>query len=172
MGLHQDVPEHEPPPVFSAVLHPHRSLDIRGVRLVCLLVAIAGTIASIPFVVLGFWPVAGFYGLDVALLWFALSASLRDARAYEEVVVSPIELSLRKVPASGPALEFRFNPLWTRLLRVEHEEFGVERLTLVSRGQAVPVAHFLSPDEKARFGDRLSWALAEARRGITYNPLE
>lgn len=172
MALPQDGPALEPPPVFTAVLQPHRSLDIRGVRLVCLLVAIASAVASIPFVVLGSWPVAGFYGVDVALLWCALGASLREARSYEEVVVSPIELSLRKVPASGPAMEFRFNPLWTRLLRVEHEEFGVERLTLVSRGQAVPVAHFLSPDEKARFADRLSWALAEARRGVTYNPLD
>ena len=65
------------PPVFSAVLHPHRSLAIQGVRLVVLLVAAAGTVASIPFLVMGFWPVAGFYGLDVALLWFAMSASLR-----------------------------------------------------------------------------------------------
>jgi uncharacterized membrane protein len=162
----------EPAPFFSAVLHPHRSLDIRGVRLVALLVAAAGTVASIPFVVMGFWPVAGFYGVDVALLWFALSASLREAKAYEEVAVSAVELSLRKVPVRGPVLEWRFNPLWTRLHRVEHEEFGVERLALVSRGQAVPVAHFLSPEEKARFADRLSAALAEARRGITYNPLD
>ena len=45
-------------------------------RLVVLLVAAASLVASIPFVVLGFWPVAGFYGLDVLLLWLALRASL------------------------------------------------------------------------------------------------
>lgn len=162
----------DPPPVFAAVLHPHRSLDISGVRLVVVLVAMAGTVASIPFIVLGFWPVAGFYGLDVVLLAYALMASLRAARAYEEVVVTALELSLRKVPVAGPALEWRFNPVWTRLQRVEHAEFGVERLALVSRGTVVPVAHFLSPDEKARFADRLSAALAEARRGVTHNPLD
>ena len=169
--LDPDVDGADAPPVFSAVLHPHRSLSIRGVRLVVLLVAAAGPVASIPFVVMGFWPVAGFYGLDVALLWFAMSASLRDARAYEEVVVSPLELFLRKVPVKGLAREWRFNPLWTRLHKVEHQEFGVERLILVSRGESVPVAHFLGPDEKARFGERLSAALAEARRGIVHNPL-
>lgn len=159
------------PPVFSAVLHPHRSLTIQGVRLVVLLVAAAGTVASIPFLVMGFWPVAGFYGLDIALLWFAMSASIRDARAYEEVTVSPLELFLRKVSVKGLAREWRFNPVWTRLHTVEHEEFGVERLTLVSRGELVSVAHFLGPDEKARFGRRLSAALAEARRGVVHNPL-
>jgi uncharacterized membrane protein len=165
------VEAYDAPPVFSAVLQPHRSLTVSGVRLVVLLVAAAGTVASIPFLVMGFWPVAGFYGLDVALLWFAMSASLRDARAYEEVVVSPLELFLRKVPVKGLAREWRFNPLWTRLHKVEHEEFGVERLIIVSRGEAVPVGHFLGPEEKARFGERLSAALAEARRGTVHNPL-
>ena len=153
------------------MLHPHRSLDLRGVRLVVALVAVAGTVASIPFLVLGFWPVAGFYGLDVALLWYAMNTSLRDAQSYEQVVVSALELHLLKVPVRGPPQEWRFNPLWTRLQKVEHEEFGIERLLVVSRGTVVPVAQFLSPDEKARFADRLSAALAEARRGPTYNPL-
>jgi uncharacterized membrane protein len=157
-------------PLFSTVLHPHRSIGFRGARLVVLLVAAASLVASIPFVVLGFWPVAGFYGLDVLLLFLALRASLAEAKSYEEVVVSPLEFLLRKVPVKGVPAEWRFNPLWTRLERYEHEEFGVQRLAVVSRGLRVPVGQFLSPDEKARLGDRLSAALAEARRGPTYNP--
>ncbi len=35
-------------PVFSAVLHPHRSLGLRGYRLVIVLVAAASMAASIP----------------------------------------------------------------------------------------------------------------------------
>jgi uncharacterized membrane protein len=157
-------------PVFSAVLHPHRSLPRSGARLVLLLVALASLVASIPFLVMGFWPVAGFYGLDVALLYFALRASFVQARAYEEVVLSPIELLLRKVSAEGVARDWRFNPIWTRLHRDVHEEFGVQRLSIVSRGQSVGVGAFLSPDEKATFGDALSAALAEARKGVVYNP--
>jgi uncharacterized membrane protein len=157
-------------PVFSAVLHPHRSLRKGGARLVLVLVGLASLVASIPFLVLGFWPVAGFYGLDVLLLYLALRASFAQARAYEEVVLSPIELFLRKVNPAGASRVWRFNPLWTRLHRDIHAEFGVQRLSLVSRGLTVGVGSFLSPDEKASFGDALSAALAEARKGITYNP--
>ncbi|MHB2166599.1 DUF2244 domain-containing protein [Alsobacter sp. R-9] len=152
-------------PLFSAVLHPHRSLGLRGYRLVLLLVAGASMAASIPFVVMGFWPVAGFYGLDFALIWFALHTSRNEARSYEEVTVSPVELLLRKVPLRGQPAEYRFNPVWTRLDRIEHEEFGVQQLALVSRGRSVSVGHFLTPDEKASFGDELGRALARARRG-------
>jgi len=74
-------PDCDPVPVFSAVLHPHRSLSLRGARLVVVLVALASAVASIPFVVLGFWPVAGFYGIDVLILWLALRASLNEGQS-------------------------------------------------------------------------------------------
>jgi len=156
-------------PLFSAVLHPHRSLGPRGYRMVLLLIAGASMAASIPFVVMGFWPVAGFYGLDVALIWFALHTSRSEARSYEEVTLSPLELRLRKVPVRGRPSEYRFNPVWTRLDRQEHEEFGVQRLALVSRGRSVPIGQFLTPDEKASFGDELGRALALARRGPDFS---
>ena len=157
-------------PVFSATIHPHRSLGLRGIRLVIVLVAGASLVASIPFIVLGFWPVAGFYGLDVLLLYLALRSSLEQAKAYEQIVISPLELMLRKVPVRGRPSEWRFNPIWTRLHRDVDAEFGVQRLALVSRGLNIPVGQFLSPDEKARFGDNIARALADAKRGPVYNP--
>ena len=48
-----------------------------------------------------------------------------------------------------------------------HEEFGIERLFLVSRGKELAVASFLGPDEKASFAKALGAALTEAKRGPT-----
>jgi uncharacterized membrane protein len=59
-----------------------------------------------------------------------------------------------------------------RLDRIVHEEFGVERLFLVSRGRRLSIAGFLSPHEKASFAQALSAALGEARRGPTRTMLE
>ena len=156
-------------PLFQTVLRPHRSLKIGGFRLVIALVAFASAIASLPFVLLGFWPVAGFYGLDVLLLFFAFRANFEAARHFEELSVSPFELLLRKVSPKGEALEWRFNPVWTRLVAEEHEEFGVTRLALVSRGQSVAVGHFLGPEDKASLVRALSRALSEAKRGPSYS---
>lgn len=157
-------------PLFTATLRPYRSLKVEGARLIMVLVALASFVASIPFVVLGFWPVAGFYGLDVLLLYFAFRSNFAAAKAYEEVRVSPLEVSLKKVSAKGDAAEWRFNPIWTRVHRDEHAEFGIERLWLASRGQSVTIGRFLPRDEMARFGDRLSDALATARQGHIFNP--
>jgi uncharacterized membrane protein len=151
--------------VFEALITPHRSLGPRQFRIVMTLVCIVAAVSSLPFVLLGAWPVAGFFGLDLLALYIAFRVNFRDGRAFEEIVLTRIELLLRKVTPAGTAREWRFNPAWTRLDRQTDPEFGVQRLALVSRGQSVVVGHALSPDEKAAFADALGGALAEARRG-------
>ena len=54
-----------------------------------------------------------------------------------------------------------------RIDRVVHEEFGIERLFLVSHGRRLPIAGFLGAHEKATFAHALSAALGEAKRGPT-----
>ena len=79
---------------------------------------------------------------------------------------------MRKVSHRGGVREWTLNPVWVKLDRIVHEEFGIERLLLVSRGKRLPIAAFLSPDEKASFAQALSTALGEAKRGPTRTVLE
>jgi uncharacterized membrane protein len=122
---------------------------------------------GIVFLLAGAWPVFGFCGLDVLLVYLAFKVSYRSARAYEQVTVTPSELTVRKVSHHGRISEWTLNPLWVRLDRVVHAEFGIERLFLVSHGRRLAIAGFLGPDEKASFALALSAALGEAKRGPT-----
>ena len=69
----------------------------------------------------------GFLGLDVLLVYLAFRLNFSAAKAYEEVTVTPSELRVRKVSHLGRAREWVLNPLWVKLDRVVHAEFGVER---------------------------------------------
>lgn len=155
--------------IFTARLTPHRSLTRAHVRLLLIVVGLAGLFTALPFLIVGAWPVAGFMGLDVALIYFAFRANFRDARAYEDVTLTPIELHLAKVSPKGARADWRFNPIWVRLEKEEDEEFGLQRLSVASRGSQVEIARYLAPDDKARFAEDFSRALAEARRGPRYN---
>jgi len=119
------------------------------------------------FLLVGAWPVFGFFGLDVLLLYWAFRLNYRYAAEYEQITVTPSALKVRKVSHRGRAREWELNPLWVKLDKVVHEEFGIERLLLVSRGKQLVIANFLGPDEKASFARALSHALSEARRGVT-----
>lgn len=155
-------------PVFDATITPHRSLGQNGFRIVMTLVCLASIVSSIPFVVLGAWPVAGFFGLDVVALFIAFHVNFRHARAFERIVVTPLEVLLRKVSHHGREAVWRSNPAWTRLERQTDEDYGLLGLNLVSRGRSVTVAAALSPGEREGFADALGSALAKARRGPDY----
>ena len=122
---------------------------------------VAGTV----FFLAGAWPVVGFLGLDVLLVYWAFRLNYRAAGAYEEVTVTPSELTLRKVSERGEIAEWTLNPLWVRLEREIIEEFGLIRLFLVSRGRKYAVAGCLGPRERESFAESLAAAIGEAKRG-------
>ena len=157
--------------LFSARLTPHRSLNRTGFLVVMAFVSVVSFAAGIVFLMLGAWPVLGFFGLDVLAIYWAFRVSFRRAKASEEFRVTPSELYVRRTSHRGRVMEFRFNPLWVQLDRETHAEFGIERLYLVSRGRRVAIASFLGAEEKERFSNALTAALHAARRGVTYNPI-
>ena len=120
---------------------------------------------------MGAWPVLGFFGLDVLVIYWAFRINFRSADATEDIVMTPSELRVRRVSHRGHLIEWSFNPLWVQLEQTGDPEFGIERLYLVSRGRRVSIGHFLGPDEKASFAKALLAALQTAKRGITYNPV-
>jgi len=159
------------PILFSAVLTPHRSLNRTGFMLVMAFLTVISFVAGVAFWMMGAWPVFGFFGLDVLAIYVAFKINFRRAKASEEISVTPSELRVRRISHRGHVVEWVLNPLWVQLDQIAHEEFGIERLYLVSRGRRVSIGSFLGPDEKASFASALRAGLAAARRGVTYNPV-
>ena len=157
---------HEPT-LFSAILTPHRSLSGAGFLVLMLAISIVSFATGLFFFIIGAWPVVGFLWFDVLLIYWAFRMSYRTGAAFEEVTVTPSELTVRNVSHRGKVREYALNPVWVRLETKAHAEFGIERLFLVSHGRRFPVAAFLGPQEKAGFAAALSAALGEARRGPT-----
>jgi uncharacterized membrane protein len=159
------------PELFSALLTPHRSLNRTGFLVLMGFLSVVSFVAGVAFWLMGAWPVFGFFGLDVLLIYWAFKVNFRRAKATEEISVTSSELRVRRVSHRGHVVEWVLNPLWVQLDQKIHAEFGIEELHLVSRGRRVSVASFLGPDEKASFAKALLAALQAAKRGPTYNPL-
>ena len=159
------------PEIFAALLTPHRSLNRSCFLLVMSFVSAVSLAAGIAFLIMGAWPVLGFFGLDVLAIYVAFKINFRRAKASEEISVTPSELRLRRISHRGQVMEWVFNPLWVQLDQIAHQEFGIERLYLVSKGRRVAIASFLGADEKASFAKALGAALTAARRGPSYNPV-
>src|SRR5580693_6920251 len=171
MTAGNDFDPESQPEIFSALLTPHRSLNRTGFLLVMAFLSVVSFAAGLAFLLMGAWPVFGFFGLDVLVIYWAFRINFRRARASEEIRVTPSELRVRRVSHRGHVVEFVLNPLWVQLDQKIHAEYGIEKLYLLSKGRRVAIASFLGPDEKASFAKALTAALQAARRGPTYNPV-
>ncbi len=160
------VPDEEPT-IFAATLAPHRSLSQRGFLLVMLVIGGISFASGAVFLAMGAWPVFGFFGLDVLLIYWAFRANFRAADAREYIRVTPSLVEVRHVPVRGRPWEARMNPFWTRVKRRDDEDHGTLELSLESQGKSVPVGLFLGPVQKGELGDDLSAALSEVKRGVT-----
>ncbi len=150
-------------PLFAARLTPHRSLSLRGIRIVTGLAAGLLVLPGVIFYTLGAWPVVGFMGLDVAALYFALTWSLRDGRRYEQVTLWPDRLEIRRVAPDGTEKLETFNPFFIRLRLTRDFDEHVTEIALRTQEGTTIVGAFLNPDDKASFAQAFGRALHKTR---------
>ena len=152
-------------PFFKAMLTPHRSLGRNGFMILMAVLVGVWIATGAVFLSMGAWPVFGFFGLDVLLIYVAFRMNYRAARAREEVSVSRTRLDIRKVAPSGRAEEHRFNPFWTRFRIDRHDEIGITCMAVEGQGRLVAIGGFLNPDDRETFADAFGRALATAKAG-------
>ena len=150
--------------LFRAVIHPHRSLSPAGFRRLIWCVGGLSFSTGLAFYLLGAWPVVGFMGVDLALLYWAFKASYRSGHAFETVELTEGALTVEKVDAANHRQVWTLPPGWLRVHLDEPLRPG-SQITLTSHGRQLVVGGYLSPDERRDFADALRAAL-ERWRGV------
>jgi len=161
------------PTLFSAIITPHRSLNGTGFLVVMLLVSGFSFIAGMVFFLLGAWPVVGFLGLDVLLVYIAFKVSFYRMRAFETLRLTEQSLVYERVNPAGVRKRWTFQPYWLRVEFDDPPDHG-SQLRLRSHGHAITVGAFLAPPERRAFAAALRDALRKAdfqsvRGGFKFN---
>jgi uncharacterized membrane protein len=149
-----------PPDPFDAVLYPNRSLGRFGFYLLMTAIVLVSGAIGAGFVLAGAWPVTGFLGLDVLLLYLAFRWNYRQGRRVEFIRLDGAELVVRRVEPSGRRREWRFDAYWVHVTIDQPSN----QLTLSSHGRALAVGAFLSLEERLEVGKALRAALAAHRQ--------
>ena len=132
------------------------------------MLAIGGVsfVSGMAFLLMGAWPVMGFFGLDVARVYIAFKLNYRAARAYGLVELTPSTLTLMQVSASGETKSFEFNPYWVRVLFTERPDGG-NHLKLASHGRELEFGRLLNDEERRDFAGALTGALSASRSSFS-----
>lgn len=149
--------------LFDAVLHPHTSLSPRGFMLLMAAIGSVSFVAGMTFMLAGAWPVLGFFGLDVALIYLAFKANYRWARMYETLRLTEDALLVERVSPAGKVQRWRFQPYWLRV-HIDQPVRHDSQLVLSSHGRRLRIGSFLTADERAELADALREALDRLRQ--------
>jgi uncharacterized membrane protein len=160
------------PDDFDLVLRPNMSLSRRGFFWLMVFFTAISVIVGGYFWSLGAWPVFGFFGLDVALLYGAFRLNYRYGKRYETLSMADEKLVFSQVTALGTARQWVFDPYW---VRVTLERFGahgedIGALILSSHGKYVSVGAFLAPEERESLAGSLQATLGGWRNRLAAHP--
>jgi uncharacterized membrane protein len=143
-------------------LTPRQSLTPTGARVFTAIVGATILAVALPFAARGLWPVLVFAGLAIALLAWAVRASLRAASKRETIDIDERAISVR---CSGPGGEhFSVFPRYGSKVKLHAPSTALHpsRLVLESPGQACEVGRFLTEDERRTLAARLQQLVGNA----------
>ncbi len=150
---------------FDAEIRPNRSLANPGFYALMAAVAIVSFSAGIAFAMIGAWPVLGFFGLDVLLVWLAFKLSYRDGRKREIIQITADEIRVARRTPFGHQTAYRLPAAWTRVEISGAGEPDVQA-RLTASGKSLIIGAMLSPKERESLAAAVRDALDQARRSL------
>lgn len=171
--MSQTSPPGEDAALFDAELTPHRSLTPRGFLLLMLGIGAISFGAGLAFFLAGAWPVIGFLGADVLLVYLAFKANYRSGRMVERLHLTRDRLTVSRIWPGGHSKSWEFQPSWLQVICEAPKETAPEPavplqsvadcpLILRSHGRSLTIGSFLTRQERRELADALRAALTRA----------
>jgi uncharacterized membrane protein len=137
-------------------LTPRCSLTPSGARAFVVIVGASTCAVAALFALQGVWPVLLFAALEIALLAWAVRASLLEGSKRETITIDEQSLTIRRRSAAGE--HFLVFPRHGSEVKLHAPSTALHpsRLTLESPGQACEVGRFLTEDERRTLAARLT----------------
>ncbi len=137
-------------------LTPNCSLTPRGARaffgIVC---TVSFTIAT-AMAIKGLWPIFPFAGLEMLVLGWALTASLRRRNYWQTITISENRVAV-ETNFRGTWEQIEFPRHWAQVkLRSADTRLHPSRLTIESHGRSYEVGSFLTDEERRALAARLT----------------
>lgn len=118
--------------------------------------------AGLAFFLAGAWPVLGFLGADVLLIYLAFKANYRSGRLIERLYLTRNRLTVSRIWPGGRSRTWEFQPYWLQVV-FDEKAIGNARsdcpLILRSHGKSLSVGSFLTREERGEVASALRAAL-------------
>ncbi len=137
------------------VIAPHCSLSPRAARWFFVSICFASLSIALPISLLGFWLVLPFAGLEIALLGWALRASMARRHHRQTIIISETAVAIEDQSPPRPR-RVEFPRHWAQVrIRAGGSPLHPSRLTVESHGRRHEIGSFLNEQERLGLAKRL-----------------
>ena len=161
-------PHQKPRWLERMTIWPHRSLSPKGFAIVMGVLAGFLFIIGFGFFLAGAWPVVGFLGLELLIVWGAFKLNYRAAHHSETIQTTTEELMVESQTPAGKRAHKSFPIGWLRV-SLSPTKFppmrsrDQQKVVLSSHGEQAEVGKYLHPAEKAGLSRELGAMIERAR---------
>tara|TARA_Y100001936_G_scaffold253324_1_gene317317 strand:+ start:1989 stop:2507 length:519 start_codon:yes stop_codon:yes gene_type:complete len=156
--------EKSPPIIFDAILKPYASLSSYGFLTFMLILITVSCSIGIAFAILGAWPVLGFFGLEIFIIYQAFKYNYRDSKRIENIKLTDNDIVIESVNYKGESRIFELQTYWIKVDYRLSKTTRCGELILRSHGKAIEIGRFLTTREKKSLAIRLERELKAIRK--------
>ena len=111
---------------------------------------------------LGAWPVFGFLGLDVLLLYMAFKINYKSGDIFENLKLSDSKLIVTRSFPSGKSQTWDLEAYWTKV-EILNTFSNDQKLVIKSKEKVVMLGSFLNFNDKKKLMKKINEALEKIR---------
>ena len=161
-------PNQKPRWLEQMTIWPHRSLSPKGFAIVMGVLAVFLFLIGFGFFLAGAWPVIGFLGLELLVVWGAFKLNYRAARHRETIQTTTEELLVESQTPAGERAHKSFPIGWLRVSLSPSESPVMssrdqQKIILSSHGEKAEIGKYLHPAEKDGLSRELGAMIDRAR---------
>jgi uncharacterized membrane protein len=149
-------------------IYPNQSLTPKGLLLLMFIIIIPASFIGITFYILGAWPVLGFMGLEVLLIYIAFKVLFYKNKFYEHIILDKEKLNIFFKKQNKIIKKIELEPTWLKV-NIEKIYESEDMLTISSHGKKIILANFLIPEERAKVAKMIRYGLSQWKNQHSIN---
>ena len=133
--------------LYEISLYPYRSLNKTGFFILMFSLGLISFVAGIIFMIKGAWPVFGFFGLDILLVYVFFKINFRSGKKKEILILTKNQLIVEFYNSKKISKTYYLDAHWLqiRLSKLKNE---MSKLKISSKNKSIIIGSFLRYQEK------------------------
>ena len=149
-------------------IYRNQSLTTRGLYILMFFITIPASYIGISFYVLGAWPVLGFMGFEILLIYIAFKILFYKNKFYEHIILDSEKLNILFKKKNKIIKKIELEPTWVQV-KIEKIYENEDTLILSSHGKKIILANYLIPEERLKLAGKIKSGLREWKNQYSVN---